>query len=250
MRSVATEACRLASNRGDFIDEVREVTGLALDVISSGEEARLAVMGCQPLFLPGVRKAIVFDIGGGSTELIGVEIDGDGKLEIRGWTSMPLGVVRLSETLNNEITRQQFDEVGDQIRKDLTKFKKMLEWEEDLQAGAVQLIGSSGTVTTMASLQLGLESYDRNAVDGSALEVKEMARLTREVAFMKPEDRSALPCIGIDRADLLVPGCAILDAILGMWSFDNISIADRGIREGVLRSLMGLHFSGYSGKSK
>jgi exopolyphosphatase / guanosine-5'-triphosphate,3'-diphosphate pyrophosphatase len=247
MRSVATEACRLAANRGDFIDEVREVTGLALDVITTREEARLAVMGCQPLFLPDIRKAIVFDIGGGSTELIGVEIDENGSLDIKGWISLPLGVVRLAETIENAITKSQFDDVESQVRKELSTFKKLLGWGESLTAGNVQLIGSSGTVTTMASLQLGLESYDRNSVDGCALDVKKMAELTKEIAFMSCDDRSALPCIGIDRADLLVPGCAILDAILGMWSFDKISIADRGIREGILRGLMGFHFAGAAG---
>ena len=239
MRSVATEACRFADNCGDFVNRVRKDTGIALDVISPQEEARLAVMGCQTLFDPNVKKAVVFDIGGGSTEIIGVEVLEDNSLKILATTSMPLGVVRLAEALNaDQVDKKDYQDIVSTVHKRLVQFDQELNLGDAFANGEVQLLGSSGTVTTLASLKLGLEVYDRSQVDGSIISINDIRELTHRVGNMTQEERIACACIGEDRANLIVPGCAIFEAILEMWPLGHIKIADRGIREGVLRSIM------------
>lgn len=239
MRHVATEACRSAANADAFVSRVRSETGLNLDIISPAEEARLAVLGCQTLLDAGRRHAIVFDIGGGSTELIWVEqADGD-EIDIRAWTSLPLGVVTLSERFDRtcispQVYRQMIELVADQL--DLFEAEHGL--APRIDRGEVQLLGTSGTVTTLASLALKLTRYDRNKVDGALMDTADIRRLSRKVALMDYDERAAQPCIGPERADLVVPGCAILDAILAKWPVARLRIADRGIREGLLRGLM------------
>jgi exopolyphosphatase/guanosine-5'-triphosphate,3'-diphosphate pyrophosphatase len=239
MRSVATEACRFAVNCDDFVRRVRNETGIALDVISPREEARLAVLGCQTLFDPNIKKAIVFDIGGGSTELIGVEVMSDDSLKILGTTSMPLGVVRLAEALHGDkVSPKDYKDIVATVHERLVQFDREVNLGDAFKEGGVQLLGSSGTVTTLASLQLGLQIYDRSQVDGCVIKIDDIKKLTHSVGNMTRAERVACACIGEDRADLVVPGCAIFEAILEMWPLQNIKIADRGIREGVLRSIM------------
>ena len=239
-RAVATEACRLATNRGEFIDRVREETGIALDIITPAEEARLAVGGCQPLMDSEKRYAVVFDIGGGSTEVVAAEIVGDGNLEVVAWTSLPIGVVRLSDRLGGDLDQANYDEIVGRISTQVGDFAAKLGWEESLAKGEVQMLGSSGTVTTMASHQLGLETYDRSKVDGAVLDRMTMRGLSRDVALMSAEERAEIPSIGSERSRLVAPGCVILDALLEPWDIDQLRIADRGIREGILRGLMKL----------
>ncbi|MGY8986788.1 MAG: Ppx/GppA phosphatase family protein [Sphingomonadales bacterium] len=239
MRSVATEACRFADNSGDFVSRVLNETGIALDVISSNEEARLAVMGCQTLFNPKINKAVVFDIGGGSTELIGVEVMEDKSLKILATTSMPLGVVRLAEALNGDkVNSKDYQDIVLTVRERLLAFDKELNLGDAFEKGEVQLLGSSGTVTTLASIQLGLNVYDRSKVDGCIIPINEMRTLTHNVGHMTWAERVSCGCIGEERANMVVPGCAIFEAILDMWPLVHIKIADRGIREGIIRSIM------------
>ncbi|MCZ8134867.1 MAG: Ppx/GppA phosphatase family protein [Porphyrobacter sp.] len=243
-RSVATEACRRASNGPAFIERVRRETGIALDIISAEEEARLAVLGCHILLEAGDGPAMIFDIGGGSTELVLVEAGGPEASRvprILDWQSVPWGVVSLTDTVGH-------NEEGDDARR--ARYAKMRELvstsfapfaERVAEAAAlddIRLLGTSGTVTTLASLYLELPSYDRRAVDGLIVPAPAMRDISARLSVMTPYERSTLPCIGQDRADLVVAGCAILESILDLWPARRLGVADRGIREGILRSLM------------
>jgi len=239
MRAVATEACRSAANCGEFLARVKDETGLNLDVISPGEEARLAVVGCQSLLVDEASHAVVFDIGGGSTELICVERLGHRRLRIVAWTSLPYGVVSLAERYGTHtVPPAAYREMVDLVKERLSRFEGSDALHSALEQDSVQLIGTSGTVTTLASVALGLAQYDRNKVDGAWFEAATMHALTRRVASMSFEERLAEPCIGRDRADYVIAGCAILDAVLEFWPFTQLCVADRGIREGILRGLM------------
>ena len=235
-RSVATEACRRASNGAAFIRRVHRETGILLDIISAEEEARLAVLGCHALLEPGEGPAVVFDIGGGSTEL--VLIDSNQPVpRVLDWHSAPWGVVSLTEaTRETGITdhREQYRHMRKIVTESFAPFAKRL---PDL-VGGHRLMGTSGTVTTLASVHLALESYDRNQVDGLIVPSREMRQVSSDIAAMTMAQRSRVPCIGAERADLVVAGCAILETILDLWPAERLGVADRGIREGILRRLM------------
>jgi len=238
-RSVATEACRRAQNGMAFIERVRSETGIHLNVISAQEEARLAVLGCHILLEDGIGPAVIFDIGGGSTELVLIE-PGAPVPRILDWQSVPWGVVSLTETVG--------EEGGDEASR-IARFRKMRQLVSDSFADFakriapqrtpdLRLLGTSGTVTTLASLHLDLPQYDRKAVDGLIVPARAMREITGRLSTLSPEERRQLPCIGTERADLVVAGCAILEAILDIWPAERLGVADRGIREGILRSLM------------
>ncbi|MBN9789260.1 Ppx/GppA family phosphatase [Pseudonocardia sp. TMWB2A] len=238
-RSVATEACRQASNGKEFIDRVYRETGIALDVISAEEEARLAVLGCHILLEPGEGPALIFDIGGGSTELVLVDASGDAP-KILDWQSVPWGVVSLTEV-------ESFDRSSEQERMSSYQrmrarvseaFRPFAERVGRPPEGAARLLGTSGTVTTLASLHLELPAYDRSAIDGLIVPATSMRAISARLAALSMPERIALPCIGRERADLVVAGCAILESILDIWPAERLGVADRGIREGILRSLM------------
>lgn len=240
-RNVATEACRRASNGAAFIERVYAETGIALDVITSAEEARLAVLGCQSLIDPGAQQALVFDIGGGSTELILVDLGARGGTDIRAWTSVPWGVVSLAETEPAnfdclETRLQGYARMKQRVADHLKRFAADV--APQLRDG-LQMLGTSGTITTLASLHLGLPSYDRRQVDGCWVPHASMRDISSMLASKSPADRARVPCIGSERADLVVAGCAILEAILDAWPGEQLRVADRGIREGILRTLMG-----------
>lgn len=239
-RSVATEACRRAANGRDFIDRVREETGIALEIIPPGEEARLAVLGCHKLLEPGDGPAIIFDIGGGSTEMVLVEPGGpDGNPRIKAWWSAPWGVVSLTES-EGRAALEGPDRVAAYARMRTRATRAFDRFTELLpeRTPNIRLLGTSGTVTTLASVHLALPSYDRRAVDGLHVPIDAMRAISQSIAEMDFEGRATLPCIGAERADLVVAGCAILEAILDIWPAAHLGIADRGIREGILRSLM------------
>lgn len=243
-RSVATEACRRAVNGANFIERVRNETGIALDVISTEEEARLAVLGCHILLEPGNGPAMIFDIGGGSTELVLIESTGTVP-RILDWQSVPWGVVSLTEHCGAEgdsatSRLARYDHMLDVVRSSFAPFAERTARARG-EAGRVdtlRLLGTSGTVTTLASLYLDLPQYDRNAVDGLIVPAESMRDISTRLSSMSHEDRRKVPCIGRERADLVVAGCAILEAILDLWPADRLGVADRGIREGILRSLM------------
>ena len=237
-RSVATEACRRAKNGRDFVDRVRDETGIVLEIIPPQEEARLAVLGCHKLLEPGDGPALIFDIGGGSTELVLVDQE-EGTPRIRSWWSAPWGVVSLTESEGREALEGPdrvlaYERMRERARRAFSRFAAMLPEDKE----GIRLLGTSGTVTTLASVHLALPSYDRRVVDGLHVPIGEMRRISSMIAAMDFDERSALPCIGRERADLVVAGCAILEAILEIWPALNLGVADRGIREGILRSLM------------
>ena len=238
-RNVATEACRRASNGASFIDRVYTETGIALDVITPAEEARLAVLGCQSLIDGDGPPALVFDIGGGSTEISVVRCDAYGDPEMLAWTSVPWGVVSLAETeaivLPEGERRPAYDRMRALIAGHLGRFAHEV---AQSAPGPLQLLGTSGTITTLASVHLGLPAYDRRRVDGCTVTAASMREISTLLAGLAPAERAQVGCIGAERADLVVAGCAILEAILDLWPAPTIRVADRGIREGILRTLM------------
>jgi exopolyphosphatase/guanosine-5'-triphosphate,3'-diphosphate pyrophosphatase len=250
VRSVATEACRRASNGPAFVDRVFRETGLALDVITPAEEARLAVIGCQTLIDNDANQTLVFDIGGGSTEVVLLERVAPGSaahrrsldaglgeaLRIRGWSSIPWGVVSLAETAGADADSptarlEAFFAMKARVARHLADLRRV--------AGRdLQLVGASGTVTTLASVLMGQTVYDRKAVDGCWSPTRGLRDLGHRLAAMSAEERAAVPGIGGDRAGLVVAGAAILEALLDISRTDRIRVADRGLREGILRSMM------------
>jgi exopolyphosphatase/guanosine-5'-triphosphate,3'-diphosphate pyrophosphatase len=238
-RSVATEACRRAANGEEFIERVRRETGIALDIISAQEEARLAVLGCHILLEDGIGPAMIFDIGGGSTELVLIEPGGPVP-RILDWQSVPWGVVSLTETVghgsDDEPARAaRYAEMRRVVRESFAEFAERV---ASHRADDIRLLGTSGTVTTLASVHLELPQYDRKAVDGLIVPAESMREISSRLAGMSAAERRTLPCIGPERADLVVAGCAILEAIMDIWPAKTLGVADRGIREGILRSLM------------
>lgn len=238
--SVATEACRRASNGAQFIERVRSETGIVLNIISAEEEARLAVLGCHILLEPGEGPAMIFDIGGGSTELVLLE-KGEGIPRILDWQSVPWGVVSLTDTVGDwvdtaEGRAERYRRMRHLVTDGFAPFARRIKASRAL--GDLRLLGTSGTVTTLASLHLGLPHYDRRAVDGLIVPAQSMHDISARLSSMSVCDRRQLPCIGPDRADLVVAGCAILESILDIWPATRLGVADRGIREGILRSLM------------
>lgn len=237
-RSVATEACRQALNGVEFIERVKRETGIVLDVISPKEEARLAVMGCHALLEEGEGPAMIFDIGGGSTELVLVSTDGVVP-EILDWASVPWGVVSLTESEahrgdDEQSLQETYDAMRAKVRESFADFAARL----PVGQGDHRLMGTSGTVTTLASVYLNLPSYDRRQIDGLHLPTSAMREISQTLAGRPPKGRAEFPTIGHERADLVVAGCAILETIFDIWPGERLGVADRGIREGILRALM------------
>jgi exopolyphosphatase/guanosine-5'-triphosphate,3'-diphosphate pyrophosphatase len=237
-RSVATEACRQAINGADFIERAYAETGIRLDIISAEEEARLAVLGCHSLMEPGDGPALVFDIGGGSTELVLIDHVG-GEPRVLDWHSAPWGVVSLTEHAGGgtdaEARAASYARMRGLAAESFAKFAARL----PQSPVGPRLLGTSGTVTTLASVHLKLDQYDRGAVDGLIVPAASMRKISSDLSSMSVAERSKLPCIGGERADLVVAGCAILESILDLWPAERLGVADRGIREGILRRLMG-----------
>jgi exopolyphosphatase/guanosine-5'-triphosphate,3'-diphosphate pyrophosphatase len=240
VRSVATEACRRAANGRGFIERVHAETGLALEIISTEQEARLAMAGCHALLEPGEGPALIFDIGGGSTELIVLDgLNGAGMPHIADWYSVPWGVVSLTESElldhDNAAARNAgYAAFRARVGEALAPFAARLK-----SPGAdARLLGTSGTVTTLGSVHLELPRYDRRLIDGLVVPSQAMRDISRRLAALSISERARIPSIGHERADLVVAGCAILESILDIWPADRLAVADRGIREGILRSLM------------
>jgi len=237
-RAVATEACRRAENGDRFLERVRRETGLALEIITAEEEAGLALAGCAPLLDPEIPAALVFDIGGGSTELAWSRLGPDGRPQVDA-TSLPLGVVSIAERYGGDIyPGDTYQAMVSEVRAALAPFEARHGIARLAAEGRVQLLGTSGTVTTLAGIHLSLPRYTRDAVDGLYLEVSETLEIARELASLSWRERARYPCVGKERADLVVAGCAILEAICQTWSVERMRVADRGVREGILFGLL------------
>lgn len=237
---IATEACRLAANGPEFLGEVMARTGLRLEIVDRETEARLAAAGCVSLVDPAADGAVLFDIGGGSTELVWLEFEGMNgarRLQLRGWVSLPVGVVTLSETFGGiVVTREIFEAMVTHVAGMVQRF----EHREAISAriGAMHMLGTSGTVTTMAGLHLKLPRYDRRRVDGLWMSGTELSGVMTDLLASSYEERVANPCIGPERADLVMAGCAIFEAIRRAFPCERLRIADRGLREGLLVKMM------------
>jgi exopolyphosphatase / guanosine-5'-triphosphate,3'-diphosphate pyrophosphatase len=238
LRLIATEACRAASNADSFRDQVARETGIGLEVIDRETEASLAVIGCSPLLDPKGRGAILFDIGGGSSELVRIERDPaqpDAAPHIKAWMSIPLGVVTLAEHFGGKVvTAESYAAMVAEVAKHVAPFAA--EHAGDL--GGFHLLGTSGTVTTLAGIHLNLTRYDRRRIDGVWMNMAELTATIDRLLAMSYQQRADNNCVGIDRADLVLGGCAILDAIRDAFPVPRLRVADRGLREGMLVEMM------------
>ena len=247
-RCVATQACRQASNGEEFLKRVKDETGVSLEIISARVEARLAVMGCLNLIDMNKDVALVIDIGGGSTELSWVDVrrlrDPEGVIRVHrppisAWASLPVGVVTLSEQIpEHEDRAVWYEDMKNRVRECIAEAGCSTRFTNVFKAGRGHLIGTSGTITSLAGIHLKLPYYQRDKVDGLWMPTKSAVDIAREMASRDFEGRAREPSIGPDRARLLVAGCAITDVICEMWPSERVRVADRGLREGMLMGLM------------
>ena len=242
-RLIATEACRRAANGEAFLRRVRRETGLELEIVDRRTEARLAVSGCGVLVDRKAKGAVLFDIGGGSSELSLLDLTRRRRRPsdaIVAWTSLPLGVVTLSEKHGGgrRVTRHVFETMVEEVGDHLARFEGRHALADASRSGDIHLLGTSGTVTTLAGVHLQLPRYDRRYVDGVWMRSADVDRTIDDLLDMGFDRRVANPCIGRDRADLVLAGCAILVAIQRMWPCERLRVADRGLREGILSELM------------
>lgn len=238
-RFVATAACRRAKNCRYFLDLVKKETGLTIETISSQEESRLAVAGCLPLLNRNIKRALVFDIGGGSTEVSLARTTNSGRTIIEGYESLPYGVVTVSEAFpNHDMTDLAYNTIIERTHNILAEFEEKYHISEAIAAQEIQVLGTSGTVTVLGAVHLNLPRYNRSAVDGLALSVQDVARTITKIKRMGDEGRKKHACIGMQKADLTIAGCAIIEGLLSFWPITEITIADRGIREGILLDMM------------
>ena len=250
VRAVATQACRAAENGPGFIEKVARETGIRLSIISPREEAQLAVAGCLNLLDQTSKAALVLDVGGGSTEMSWLDLTAPGldvaprrmahwRLPIKAWLSVPIGVVTLAERFpeadGGEIW---FRRMVEAMKSEIARFTHADRFRDTFLAGEAHIVGTSGAITSLAGLHLGLPRYDRARVDGLWMTRDECNAVTARLGALKVEERAAEPCIGPDRADLVMAGAAILAAVQELWPCERVRVADRGLREGLLLSLM------------
>ncbi|HXL13029.1 MAG TPA: Ppx/GppA phosphatase family protein [Bradyrhizobium sp.] len=238
LRLIATEACRAASNADGFRERVAAETGIRLEVIDRETEASLAVIGCSPLLDPQGRGAILFDIGGGSTELVRIERDPDepnAAPRIKAWMSIPLGVVTLAEHFGGrDVTPQSYALMVAEVAQHIAPFAA----EHGVDLASMHLLGTSGTVTTLAGVHLNLARYDRRRIDGVWMNNADISATIARLLGMSYQQRTENNCISVERADLVLAGCAILDAIRNAFPLPRLRVADRGLREGMLVEMM------------
>ena len=256
VRAVATEACRRADNCEEFLDQVRRQTGIELEIISQNEEAALAICGCAPLIDPDIPDILLFDIGGGSTEICWLKAQPSGlgpgagpagnggmmpaaELSLFAWASVPIGVITLAERHGGgEISPETYRDMVTEMAAAVAVFDARHQVSASVAGGKVQMLGTSGTVTTLAGVHKELPRYDRARVDGSYLDMETVHDICGRIVGMSYGERSAHPCIGPERADLVIAGCAILSALCRLWPAERLRVADRGLREGMLYAMI------------
>jgi exopolyphosphatase/guanosine-5'-triphosphate,3'-diphosphate pyrophosphatase len=240
VRAIATEACRQAENGAAFIAAARAETGLKLEVISPREEAELAVESCASLICKAGRRALLFDIGGGSTEIAWVRVNCDGSApQLIGYLSLPVGVVTLSERCGQTCYSEVgFAGVVEDVAAMLRPFEAVHHIGKEIRQGGVLMVGTSGTVTTLAGVSLKLDRYRRGLIDGVSLAREAVDAALVHTRELGRDGLIAHPCIGLDRVDFVLPGCAIFAAIHELWQAPELTVADRGLREGLLLRLM------------
>ncbi|TIL33260.1 MAG: Ppx/GppA family phosphatase [Mesorhizobium sp.] len=242
-RLIATEACRTAANGAEFLDRVEREAGLKLEIIDRQTEARLAVSGCGSLVDRDTQGVVLFDIGGGSSEIALIDLTGHRSPRLANhivsWTSLPVGVVSLAERFGGRaVTREIFAAMVEDVAVRLHAFDGRDRLSHVLASPKFHLLGTSGTVTTLAGVHLDLDRYDRRRVDGLWMDRDSVDRMVEKLVGWDFQQRVANPCIGADRADLVLAGCAILEAIRAVWPSERLRVADRGLREGILSELM------------
>jgi len=238
-RCVATEACRRALNGVEFLARVRRSTGLELEILPNDQEGRLALLGCLPLVDPAAEHVLLIDIGGGSTELLWMHRQSTGGAVLRCAVSLPVGVVSLTEAFTGEPGEATFEDMVRHVQGLLVPIEAAYRIRPALSGARVQMLGTSGTVTTLAAFHLNLPRYDRRRIDGLVVDATAIDAVSRRLRAMSNHERATHRCIGPGRADLVVAGCAILEAALRSWPVPALRVADRGLREGMLHSLMG-----------
>ncbi|MBC8013275.1 MAG: Ppx/GppA family phosphatase, partial [Methyloceanibacter sp.] len=251
-RLIATEACRIAANSGEFIERARGEAGLSIEIVTQETEAKLAVSGCASLIDRSCDWALVFDIGGGSSELIWLDLAGLGRpwrrtlhdridvhTCIAAWTSLPIGVVNLAERHGGrDVTPQGYEAMVSDVIASIEDFEKKHRFGDRIANKRAHFLGTSGTVTTISGIHLKLPVYERSRVDGCWLSARDVRTVSNDLIAMTYAERVAQPCIGHERADLVLAGCAILEALLRIWPCQRLRVADRGLREGILATLM------------
>ncbi len=258
VRAVATQACRAASNGDDFIARIERETGLRFEVITPREEAKLSVAGCLNLLDRSADAALVMDVGGGSTELSWVDLKPDkaGRAKpippVGAWISVPIGVVTLAERFPEtpSDTRTWFRAMVDHFKVEVERFAHAEPFRKTFAAGKAHLIGTSGAITSLAGMHLGLKRYERSRVDGLWLTETDCIAAADQLIALGAEGRAAEPCIGPDRADLVLAGAAILQAVQEVWPCERVRVADRGLREGILLSMMAEARAGHSKRKR
>ncbi|WP_273719954.1 MULTISPECIES: Ppx/GppA phosphatase family protein [unclassified Bartonella] len=242
-RLVATEACRSAKNGKYFIQRVLDETGLELEIVDRETEARFAVSGCGTLVEPNTDAIVLFDIGGGSSEIVLLNISKKHSLrlteQITAWTSLPVGVVTLAERFGgNNVSLDNFEKMKSYVRSFLNNFSERHKLGALAKGSKFHLLGTSGTITTLAGMHLNLERYDRKQIDGIWMSDADITLMIQRLLSWDMKKRMTNPCIGRGRADLILAGCAILDVIREVWPSQRLRVADRGLREGILIELM------------
>lgn len=241
IRCIATQACRIAANGPAFLHRVKQETGLSLEIVTPAEEARLSVLGCAALMDPSADVALVIDIGGGSTELSWVDPrSAHAKPKVLAWTSLPVGVVTLAEAFPEPDCHapawyaDMCAAAADHVR----AFRGADALKNAFHIGRAHVVGTSGAVSSLAGVHLDLPKYQRAKVDGLWMQMHDVRKVAGALRALPRNGRAAHPCIGPDRADLVVPGSAILEAVSRLWPVERVRVADRGLREGVLIELI------------
>jgi exopolyphosphatase / guanosine-5'-triphosphate,3'-diphosphate pyrophosphatase len=237
IRAVATEACRQALNQNEFVQRVQAETGINLEVISEFEEARLALKGCTGLVNHNSKYILGFDIGGCSTEVMWAENLGNGKTKVIDWISIPYGIVSLVDACGGD-SLEFYDDIRKRIAQELSSIREHANILKEIERNNVQTIGSSGTTTTIAAIYLDLPRYDRNKVDGTSLPVNSLNMIADRLRNMSTRDRAANTCIGPGRSDVVIGGLAILQGICDTWPITTVTVADRGVRDGILSDML------------